>query len=117
MVIWPKADVPNSINQTNQYVYKNVHVLSNSMSSVTEENKKNATTYFYPQPARDNIYFNDSDQIKSVKLFNILGKEVATYDILTANSVSISELPQGLYLIKLQTVRGEEKLQKLIIKR
>ena len=40
VVIWPKADVPNTINQTNQYIYSNLHVLSNSILSISEKNKR-----------------------------------------------------------------------------
>ena len=115
VVIWPKADVPNSIGQTNQYVYKNLHVLSNSMSSISEQ-KVNGTNYFYPQPAKDKIFFKSSDQITAVKIFNVLGKEVAAFNNLTP-SISIANLPQGLYLLKIQKQNRQEKLQKLIIKR
>ena len=114
VVIWPRADVPNTISQTTQYIYSNLHVLSNSISSISEKNSK--ANYFYPQPAKDRIYFNSSDQIKAVKIFNILGKEVSSYNV-SASSITISHLPQGLYLLKIQTEKGEEKLQKLIIKR
>jgi hypothetical protein len=62
------------------------------------------------------IYFNSSDQIKAVKIFNILGKEVSSYNV-SVSSIAISHLPQGIYLLKMQTEKGEEKLQKLIIKR
>ena len=34
VVIWPKADVPSSISQTNQYSYNNLHVFSNSNISL-----------------------------------------------------------------------------------
>ncbi len=115
VVIWPKADVPNSIGQTNQYVYKNLHVLSNAMLSISEQ-KVNGANYFYPQPAKDKIFFKASDQITAVKIFNILGKEVVAFNNLTP-SISIAELPQGLYLLKIQTKNRQEKLQKLIIKR
>ena len=115
VVIWPKADVPNSIGQTNQYVYKNLHVLSNAMSSITEQ-KFNGANYFYPQPAKDKVFFKASDQITAAKIFNILGKEVAVFNNLTS-SISIAELPQGLYLLKMQIQNREEKLEKLIIKR
>ena len=115
VVIWPKADVPNSIGQTNQYVYKNLHVLSNSMTSIAEQ-KVNGANHFYPQPAKDKIFFKASDQITAVKIFNILGKEVAVFNNLTS-SISIAELPQGLYLLKIYTQNGDEKLEKLIIKR
>ena len=51
VVIWPKADVPNSIGQTNQYIYKNLYVLSNSISSIKEQ-REIETSYFYPQYLR-----------------------------------------------------------------
>ena len=62
------------------------------------------------------IYFNSSEYIKTVKIFNILGKEVPSYNV-SESSISISHLSQGLYLLKIQTEKGEEKLQKPIIKR
>ena len=89
-------------------------MLSNSISSISEKNSK--ANYFYPQPAKDMIYFNSSDQIKAVKIFNILGKEVSSYNV-SVSSIAISLLPQGIYLLKIQSEKGEEKLQKLIIKR
>ena len=117
VVIWPKADVPNTISQTNQYIYTNVHVLSSSISSISEETSSKAH-YFYPQPAKDKIYFNSSsDLITAVKIFNILGKEVAFHNISVSPVISISHFPQGLYVLKMQTEKGEEKIQKLIIKR
>ena len=116
VVIWPRADVPNTISQTSQYIYSNLYVLSNSISSISEKTSK-AAHYFYPQPAKDRIYFNSSsDLITAVKIFNILGREVASYNV-SASPIAISHLPQGLYLLKMQTEKGEEKLQKLIIKR
>ena len=114
VVIWPKADVPNTISQTNQYIYSNVHVLSNSISSISEKTSK--AHYFYPQPAKDKIYFNSSLDLITVKIFNILGREVAFHSIPVSPIISISHLPQGLYLLKMQTEKGEEKTQKLIIK-
>jgi len=115
VVIWPRADVPNTISQTSQYIYSNLHVLSNSISSISEKTSK--AHYFYPQPAKDRIYFNSSsDLITAVKIFNILGREVASYNV-SASPIAISHLPQGVYLLKMQIEKGEEKLQKLIIKR
>ena len=117
VVIWPKADVPNTISQTNQYIYTNVHVLSSSISSISEETSSKAY-YFYPQPAKDKIYFNSSsDLITAVKIFNILGKEVSFHNISVSPIISISHFSQGLYVLKMQTEKGEEKIQTLIIKR
>jgi len=85
--------------------------------SISEETSSKAH-YFYPQPAKDKIYFNSSlDLITSLKIFNILGKEVACHNISVSSIISISHLPQGLYVLRMQTEKGEEKIQKLIIKR
>ena len=115
VVIWPKADVPNSITQTNQYLYKNVHVLSNSMTTINELSNKNKK-YFYPQPARDKIFFNSNEQITSINVFNMLGEKIAFYENITAY-ISIDDLPQGVFLLKIKLIEGGEKLQKLIVKR
>ena len=108
VVIWPKAAVPPSISQTNQNAYSNLHVLSNSSVTFISE-KTGKAQYFYPQPANDKL-------ITSVKIFNILGKEVRSF-ILSESSIAIPNLPQGLYLVKIQTKNEGEKVQKLIIKR
>jgi len=115
VVIWPKAAVPPSISQTNQYAYSNLHVLSNSSVTFISE-KTGKAQYFYPQPANDKLYFYSPELITSVKIFNILGKKVRSF-ILSESSIAIPNLPQGLYLVKIQTKNEGEKVQKLIIKR
>lgn len=114
VVIWPKADVPNTISQTNQYIYSNLYVQSNSISSISEFFTQKQ--YFYPQPAKDILFLNLAERIKFVKIFNILGKEVQRFKN-PKNSLAIGHLTQGIYLVKICTKNGEEKLQKLIIKR
>ena len=114
VVIWPRADVPNTIAQTNQYVYSNVHVQSNSVASLFEKNSK--LNSFYPQPAQEMIYFHPFEQVNAIQIINILGKEVLSYKGL-ASSIAISHLPEGVYLLKIHTEIGEEKLQQLIIRR
>ena len=114
VVIWPKADAPNTISQTNQYIYSNLHVLSNSISSISESFADKQ--YFYPQPATDKLYFNSPELITSVKIFNILGKQVLSFKS-PESSIAINNLAEGLYLVKIRTKKGEKKIQKLIIKR
>jgi len=115
VVIWPKLAVPPSISQTNQNAYSNLHVLSNSSVTFISE-KTGKAQYFYPQPANDKLYFYSPELITSVKIFNILGKEMRPF-ILSESSIAIPNLPQGLYLVKIQTKNEGEKVQKLIIKR
>jgi len=113
VVIWPKADVPGSISQSNQYIYKNVHVTSGSSVSSISENS-NLRLYFYPQPAKDKLYL--TEDIKSLQIFNILGKSMCEFNSIES-SITISHIPEGLYLVKMLTKKGSERVQKLIIKR
>jgi Leucine-rich repeat (LRR) protein len=60
----------------------------------------------YPNPVSDILNFKvENQQIKSVKIFNLMGKEVMS---ISANNnslenINISQLSTGMYLIKLQT--------------
>ncbi|MBC8265775.1 MAG: T9SS type A sorting domain-containing protein [Flavobacteriales bacterium] len=113
VVIWPKADLPSGISQTNQYLYSNLHVLSNSsISSIPEKGNKKALS-FYPQPANDKLHF--AEDVKSIQIFNILGKSMGSFNI-GESAIAISHIPDGLYLVKISTEKGGEKVQKLIIK-
>ena len=89
-------------------------MLSNSISSISESFADKQ--YFYPQPAKDILFLNSQERITSVRIFNILGKEVQEFKY-PESSIAIGDLSQGLYLVKIRTKNGEEKLQKLIIKR
>ena len=112
VVIWPKADIPSSINQNNQHIYKNVHVLPLSSIASISDNYNNKPL-FYPQPARNQIFLNPSYRIKSVQIFNILGKNMGLFK---KSSISISHLPEGIYVVKICTEKGINKTEKLIIK-
>jgi len=113
VVIWPKADAPSSISQTNQYAYKNVHVLTtSSVSGISETNDQKL--YFYPQPAADKLHL--SEEINSMQIINILGKTIETYKNIES-VISVSHLTQGLYLFKFKTKEGVEMTKRLIIKR
>ncbi|WP_157208982.1 T9SS type A sorting domain-containing protein [Mariniflexile maritimum] len=52
----------------------------------------------YPNPANDNISISGDNAIKSVSVFDILGKEVLTFKKHT--NLNISDLTAGIYILK-----------------
>ena len=46
-----------------------------------------------------------ASEIKSVELINIQGVKVATAG--AANTIDVSELPQGVYVVKVETAKGK----------
>ena len=71
VVIWPRADVPNTISQTNQYVYSNLHVKSNSVASLSEKNSEGNSFESANNFKINAIVTNDNDLIISaVNEFN-----------------------------------------------
>ena len=49
-------------------------------------------------------------------MFDLMGKQVAHYDMHGAlnNSISISDLNAGIFLMKIETVSGVSKLSKFV---
>ena len=54
-------------------------------------------TTFYPNPVKDVLHFQDN--IKSAKIFSLLGKQIEATTI-ENNSINVSNLEKGIYLIQ-----------------
>jgi hypothetical protein len=52
----------------------------------------------YPNPATDNIYVEGAQNIKSIKVYSILGS--LEKEVFNTNQVDISDLSTGIHLIK-----------------
>ena len=69
----------------------------------------------YPNPARDLVNIvSVNQQISSVQVFDLLGKEVLSDSQLNNNQINVSSLSQGVYMLKLNT-DDNSVLKKLII--
>ncbi|MEM9679764.1 MAG: PQQ-dependent sugar dehydrogenase [Bacteroidota bacterium] len=82
----------------------------NSLSSVT----------VYPNPASSNVNISTSGtsiQLNKINIYSTLGKLVKTVTPNTSeiNTIEISDLSQGLYILELQASNGESRTQKLVI--
>ena len=59
----------------------------------------------YPNPTSDVINISSNLSITSLELFNILGKKVMQSESVT-NRLVVSELPSGIYLLNINTEKG-----------
>ncbi|WP_400077436.1 T9SS type A sorting domain-containing protein [Winogradskyella sp. R77965] len=80
----------------------------------TEEFSASSFTV-YPNPANTNITIKSSDQtqIDSVELYNVLGSRVFTANNLINNSIDVSEMANGVYLLKVNS--GANSVTKRIV--
>ena len=59
----------------------------------------------YPNPATDVININTNESIQRVEIFNMQGQLVKT-EVGETNNISVKELSNGMYMMKLTTVNG-----------
>ena len=82
-----------------------IKALSSSLSS--SENTLNKAK-IYPIPADNMIYISSEEEIKEIKVFDILGKEIMSFNQNNIENFSIENLKSGVYIIKLFSLEGTE---------
>mgnify|MGYP006427273851 CR=1 FL=1 len=60
----------------------------------------------YPNPAKNRLHVTDLDDITKIEIFSVNGKRVLAFDNLTNNGLDISNLSNGLYLVKIQNEKS-----------
>ena len=82
-----------------------IKALSSSLSS--SENTLNKAK-IYPIPAGNMIYISSEEEIKEIKVFDVLGKEIMSFNQNNIENFSIENLKSGVYIIKLFSLEGTE---------
>ena len=72
----------------------------------------NSISFFYPNPAKETISFSVSGDYE---LKNIAGKTILKGNAATGETISIGNIPAGLYIVMLKSVEGNYA-NKLIVK-
>ena len=107
-------------NYTNSKYNTYLLKLSNSivMGVQQEEAPAKDGISVYPNPARDKVIIQNEKPFESatMNLYNIQGQLAKSYTNFNGISLSIerNSLPSGLYLLKIQTAKGEQFLKKII---
>jgi photosystem II stability/assembly factor-like uncharacterized protein len=67
----------------------------------------NEVLFVYPNPVKDRLYFSMSGRkITELSVFSLDGKEVLNQKLLDQNSVDVSHLTSGIYLVKIHSDEG-----------
>ncbi len=61
--------------------------------------KKNISVF--PNPADDYIGLSNSDDVKQLIVFNVVGRKMKSFMVSEGGKYEISELPTGMYLIQM----------------
>jgi hypothetical protein len=79
--------------------------------------KSNASTFqIYPNPANDKLQVSSDETIKQCLFYDISGKVIMTIDSFQGSrNIDVSNLSDGLYLLKIQFANGEERSKKISI--
>ena len=79
--------------------------------------EKSAVT-IYPNPAKDKVSINgfDATTIKKASIISILGQNIKSIDN-PGNQIDISNIQDGIYLLKLQLEDNKVITKKLVIKK
>jgi beta-glucanase (GH16 family) len=87
------------LNQTYSMIVDYVKVENVITSSFSEVQDKESKVSFYPNPARDMIYFNGSKDI-NVSIYNINGDLVLNRKAITNGSLTVAGLSPGFYILR-----------------
>ena len=87
---------------------------STKLVNVADESITNV--FIYPNPANNVIEFSSIENIESVKVISIVGAEIGNFTLIN-NQLSVQNLSNGMYLLKLKFENGGFITKKLIIKK
>ena len=90
-----------------------------SILSIDDSNMASKTIILYPNPVTNelNIQLNSSVKAPKMAIFNTIGQMVISYQSFNeSNTVDISKLPEGTYIIKVTNKNNEQVLTKKFVK-
>ena len=82
------------------------HYSFNQAASAATREVDKASLKVSPNPARDFFTITDNEMVHTVTVYNILGKALKTFRTVNGLKYDISELPEGLYLVRMTASNG-----------
>lgn len=75
----------------------------------------NASSLSYPNPAHDKIYISDAIGVTSAQISDLSGKVLLQIeDLQTQESINISMLDKGVYVLELSSDHGSKQVQRFV---
>lgn len=75
--------------------------------SSTEEQEALADVVLYPNPTTNQFNLSNNDVVKSLTIFNILGKQMKHINYFNGDAVDVADLADGMYLVALHNEDGQ----------
>ncbi len=85
-------------------------------TSIKDLNSSEVSISIYPNPSKNVLHIVSGTELQSVSIYNLLGKQLIQYDMNgdLSNSINITDLNAGVYLIRIETINGLSNLSKLV---
>ncbi len=106
------ANAGNASNADGNFVIDRIVFSNNSTLSTADFNL--SKTLIYPNPAKDVVNISSSSDISTVKIMDITGKLVLSATTLSNNSINVSNLKTGVYILNITLINGNQSTKKLI---
>ena len=81
--------------------------LFKTIGGTTSVEENEVSFGIYPNPVDDYLYINTNETVKEIHIYNMLGMTVYQTAKYNGNSINVSELNNGMYLMKVITENGE----------
>ena len=83
--------------------------------SSTFEDLVSAQTKVWPNPAFDRINISSEEDIQSVRIINYLGQVVYQTQNDLGNSIDVSSIEKGIYILELGNGSGDKETHQIVI--
>ncbi len=96
-------------NQTDHYSLLKVKFGSSSTTGVNSPQTN--SLILYPNPSRGMLYFDYSEQIKNIEIYDLNGKTVFISSNPVSNKIELHSLKSGMHLVSITDVHGKKHRQ------
>ncbi len=100
-------------HQYGELVWQNPEYNTCSYPYDAIEENKDSEIALYPNPVRDRVVI-EGIEVAEVEVYNTLGQMVKT--IQGTNEISVADLPQGVYLLRIADAEGKDYTNKIMIR-
>jgi len=113
VIVWTDTRTGSSLNNQNVYMAR----IDGSLATGLAENQPNLLAEIFPNPSTGNFTLTFSDIVKqgTVEIFNTMGKNIFTDNILNTSEISFNlrNISDGIYLVKVKS--GEQVSVKRLV--
>lgn len=76
---------------------------------------ENVAFEIWPNPVRGKLNINADETISSVEIINLVGQQVLSVNMNGINSLDVSSLKKGMYLVKVLFMNGQTGFSKILV--